>query len=583
MIWFLDDTARLNLERQEIDNLLAETDWLNDVNWTFINGRIGLTATIDVNGRLFPIRLIYPNLFPATPPSIYPQDQDKSWSEHQYGAGGELCLEWGPDNWYEEITGATMLRSAYKLLSSEAGSEDQEAREEVPSRHSLTLGQELRTKPLRFVCDDSTSAYLSSLAPRMIADINMWLTTHMESITAYLNEITLPNGDTWINPVIPSSLKEIAFEKEGLYISTSMSEENIRALSYEGLLDLLEDWKSGEKDFENRSIKTVLFSSESKKLHLFLISDKHNLLKFQTVRVDSGYPVGRIDPAFSRLSNKSAGIVGLGSSGSKIALSLARTGLRNFFLVDHDVFFPENICRHELTWEDVAQHKVNAIEHRLGLISEEINVSASKLLLSGQEASASIDNTLNKLGGCDVIVDATANPDVFNLLSTVAARYKTPLIWLEIFGGGIGGFIGRYRPEIEPDPKIMRLHLLGYLDKQDKEFPKTNSNYAAVTGQDEPIIATDSDVAIISAHATQMALDILLENEPSAFPYPMYLVGLKRGWVFNEPFYTIPLNMEDAQINTTEKEFSSSEEQEEALSFLKELLEKQSDDDHSAS
>ena len=577
MIWFLDNTARLNLERQEIDNLLAETDWLNDVNWTFINGRIGLTATIDLNSRLFPIRLIYPNLFPATPPSIYPQDQDKRWSEHQYGAGGELCLEWGPDNWYEEITGATMLRSAYKLLSSEVGSEDQEAQEEIPSRHSLTLGQELRTKPLRFVCDNSTSDYLSSLAPRVIADINMWLTTHMESITAYFNAITLPSGDTWINTVIPSPLKKIAFEKEGLYVSTSMSEENIQALSYERLLDLLENWVSDEKNIETRSIKTVLLSSESKKLHLFLISDKHNLLKFQTVRVESSYPNSRIDPSLSCLAKKSAGIVGLGSAGSKMALSLARSGLREFFLVDHDIFLPENICRHELDWEHVARHKVNAIEHRLKLISEEINVSTRKLLLSGQEASAGIDNTLNKLGGCDVIVDATANPDVFNLLSTVAARYKTPMIWLEIFAGGIGGFIGRYRPEIEPDPKTMRLHLLGYLDKQNKEFPKTNSDYAAVTRQEEPIIATDSDVAIISAHATQMALDILLENKPSRFPYSMYLVGLKRGWVFDEPFYTIPLDMEDAQINTTEKEFSSSEEQEEAIGFLTELVEKQSD------
>ena len=58
----------------------------------------------------------------------------------------------------------------------------------------------------------------------------------------------------------------------------------------------------------------------------------------------------RLPAEYAGLAPVRVGIVGLGSLGSKIAVSLARSGLRRFLLVDDDVLLPENICRHELSW-----------------------------------------------------------------------------------------------------------------------------------------------------------------------------------------------------------------------------------------
>jgi hypothetical protein len=60
------------------------------------------------------------------------------------------------------------------------------------------------------------------------------------------------------------------------------------------------------------------------------------------------------------------------------------------------------------------------------------------------------------IGECDLIFDATANPDILNLVSAVAASVTKPVMWAEIFGGGTGGLIARCRPGVEPPPQYMR-------------------------------------------------------------------------------------------------------------------------------
>ena len=39
--------------------------------------------------------------------------------------------------------------------------------------------------------------------------------------------------------------------------------------------------------------------------------------------------------------------------GSKLAASLARSGVRRFVLVEEDVLLPENLVRNDLDWRDV--------------------------------------------------------------------------------------------------------------------------------------------------------------------------------------------------------------------------------------
>ena len=81
------------------------------------------------------------------------------------------------------------------------------------------------------------------------------------------------------------------------------------------------------------------------------------------------------------------GIVGLGSIGSKIAISLARSGIRRFLHVDDDYLVPGNMIRHELSWVYMGTHKVEAVREELMLIAPGIQVDTRMIRLAGQESA----------------------------------------------------------------------------------------------------------------------------------------------------------------------------------------------------
>ena len=121
MIWYFENYRRSQREREAIETLVSSTDWLVPGQWRLDDSaRLTFDADIVVGDRTFPISLRYPNHFPHSPPSVVPRGDTTRWSFHQYGAGDELCLEYGPDNWHPEITGADMIASAHRLLQTEA-------------------------------------------------------------------------------------------------------------------------------------------------------------------------------------------------------------------------------------------------------------------------------------------------------------------------------------------------------------------------------------------------------------------------------------------------------------------------------
>src|SRR6202030_3652086 len=111
------------------------------------------------------------------------------------------------------------------------------------------------------------------------------------------------------------------------------------------------------------------------------------------------------------------GIVGCSSLGSKIAASLARSGIGEFVLVDDDIVKPTNLVRHELDAASLGTHKADGLEARLTSIAAGVKVSARRVALGGQESSGSTASVLDELAACDLVVDATADPQAFNFVA----------------------------------------------------------------------------------------------------------------------------------------------------------------------
>jgi sulfur-carrier protein adenylyltransferase/sulfurtransferase len=151
----------------------------------------------------------------------------------------------------------------------------------------------------------------------------------------------------------------------------------------------------------------------------------------------------RLDASHETLKSKYVALIGCGSLGSKLGAMLARSGVGKFLLIDDDLLFPDNFVRNDLDWRDIGTHKVAALARRMQLVNPAVETKIWRARLGGQESSASAGSFLSTMGECDLIVDATANPDSLNLASAVASATAKSVIWAEVFGGGIGGLIAR--------------------------------------------------------------------------------------------------------------------------------------------
>ena len=538
-------------------------DWLRAPVWILVDGCLCLDAEILAHDSIYPIRMKYPSVYPSCPPAVNPRcNLERNWSSHQYGRGGELCLEIGPDNWEPGYFGEDMLLSAFKLLHSE-NPDGNETIVEVPSRHTTTIGRSARNSCLRLVAENDMIRALEHVSAGSCAIVELRYKVHrVPSIAciALVNTVKYHERAIWKNTYVPTGIVMEWTSGPCIYCNTQLQPSALREHSRLTLIELLSSHIEGFAECiqENPSTAFFLVSDTLKNLNLFwIIGDKENsCLKFVTVASSSDGNIERIGDLFDKLKNKKVGIVGLGSAGSKIAISLARSGVSGFFLVDDDILLPENICRHALNWNSIGLHKVDAVAKQIQAINPNCKVGIRPLKLSGQESSSAVGSALRNLAECDLIIDATADPATFVQLSGVAQQFKKPLIWLEIYAGGIGGLVARYRPGIEPYPHLMRRALHQSLEGA-QEFPGTGDvDYSSIDEHNRIVIAQDADVGVISNHAIRMALDVLADNTSSKFPHSMYLIGLEKTWLFDQPFRTIPIDLSDVQAD--EEQFESS-------------------------
>src|SRR5262249_39250986 len=145
---------------------------------------------------------------------------------------------------------------------------------------------------------------------------------------------------------------------------------------------------------------------------------------------------------------------------------------------------------------------------RLIAITPGVSVSARRVLLGGQESSGSTASVLDELATCHILIDATADPQAFNFVASVATSRLCPMLWAEVYAGGIGGFVARLRPTAEPPPHSARRQYLAWCRAQGILWHGEDRDYGARGIADVTLVADDSDVSVIAAHASRMAIDL---------------------------------------------------------------------------
>lgn len=538
MIWWTSQPSRARSERIAIAELEDRCAWLDKVSWRLTKD-LTLCADfeIDRNGEGIALTIAYSSFFPDTPPQVRPRD-DVRLSGHQYGAGGELCLEYRPDNWDPSYTGAMMIESAFRLLAGEAPPPGEEA--EVPDAHRTTLGQDIRNTNLRFVLPEDARKELAEIPLAKIVEAEIvehfiagrWL-AHLWRLGS--------EGEYW-----DAAGRSPKFRiRKGVFVRLDASFTGTVKAEYDFVDAIIS--VAGREDLSDRLAQSadelvviVECDGTVRMMSLGAGEGRRKVYNYRTVRAPNA--ADRLPQAYKRLAQASVAVVGCGSAGSKIAASLARAGVGRFVLVDGDVLFADNLVRNDLGWTAVGLNKPDAVKARIADINPAAAVGSFRVGLGTQESSTQTDAALVAIGGCDVVIDATAEPQVFNLCAAAARYEKKTLVWGEVFAGGIGGLIARLHPDRDPIPHAARRQIHQWCDDRGVDPPQGSAVQYRLDLPEgaPPVIADDADVAIIASHMTRMALDALTSEETN-YPQSAYAIGLKAGWIFEAPFDTWPI------------------------------------------
>jgi len=544
MIWWAEDPHRSSEERKALTELADRVSWLKILELRLDGVRLCWDVDIQTKERSYPFTLCYPDHFPHSPPLVLPRGVTERWSGHQYGAGGEFCLEFGPDNWHRTLTGADMLSSAYRLLIGEEAFQD--GAEDVETRHRSSLGQTLRSHSNRTFIPFSAQALLSTLAVGA-----SWAATAIpvfrKQRTALFLKSFGPEDARWEGDP-PASLAEMTFDLSCRIVRMAETANMPKARD---LTQFRAEWVQLGQDLEQIKVLLVLRGKEHVAFDLFV-----GAKAVKSIVLLEQEPRKRSADEMDMLAERRVSIIGCGSLGSKIANTLARSGVRRFVLVDDDVFLPENIVRNDLDWRDVGQHKVDAVTDRIGLIQPAAEVKAYKRSLGGQEATSDVEAVISALAETDLLIDATAESSAFNYLCAIQDFAAKPVLWGEVFGGGFGGLIARSRPGVDPDASTMRNRVLAWCHDHGRVIASSRGRYEG--NGPEPEIASDGEVTVIAGHMSLMAIDALIPRCPSVYPYAAYLVGFRVEWIFEAPFDTRPIDvgqpLANVQASATEEE-----------------------------
>lgn len=572
-MWWVRDPERLKQEVAAVDALREEHAWLAAATPRLNGLELAFEFDVVVNGETYPFRLLYPAFFPETPPQVLPRD-GRRVSGHQYGDGGELCLEYRADNWDPSVTGSMMMASTYRLLVGEHPAADERA--PVPSVHATSLGQELRTASCRFLLTPALLNHIRSLPAGSYHDCQVKDTFAPRKIwIAYIVAIESSDAPKWRESGIP----EIDEKSEPCLLIRLETLEAVPEAPDQQALDRLIASVQGpampRADID-KGFGYFLVVADGASAQMFFSFSRadgpHRVLPYTTVSFaeESG---GRLPETYAVLTHKKVGIVGCGSLGSKIAVSLARSGVGEFLLVDDDILKPGNLLRHELDGRNLGLHKADGLEDRIRAVAPCVKVIARRIALGGQESSGSTASVLDKLGECDLVIDATADPQAFNYVASVARNSLVPMLWAEVYAGGVGGFVARLRPEIEPPPHAARRQYIAWCREQGVPWHGDDREYGGRDSENRPLVADDGDVGVIAAHASRMAVDALIRPENSTFPHPAYVIGLSAEWLFAEPFDTRPIDFVSEGSWASETPARTKE----AIEFMKSLLEPNED------
>ena len=137
------------------------------------------------------------------------------------------------------------------------------------------------------------------------------------------------------------------------------------------------------------------------------------------------------------LAESRVGVIGLGSGGSFVALSLAMSGVGNFALVDDDVLEEGNVVRHAADRRYIGWNKAKAVADLI----ENRNPNANVDVREGR-----IEDHMDIFDDLDIVVVAVDGEQVKYILNEALLERRITAVYAGVYERGEGGDVVIIRP-----------------------------------------------------------------------------------------------------------------------------------------
>jgi hypothetical protein len=470
--WTEEMPDRLHFELQEFERL--GLDFKPDSRELDKRGRLILQGHVPHEQAMIEAHIVYPDSFPYMRPEVYAPGL--TLHRHQNPFNGNLCLlDRSSRAWDTTDTGAWLIaeRLPYLLTLLEQGGEVLRSAE-APQGEPVTSFLASASGAVMFIPEQTLQVPAEIISGTLTLGLGMQrpvaqqLRAALLSVTAERKD---PRAKLWHSkPVSPTIAARFgSSELKAVWVrlpelprtrDPNVILESVRAIhpaaadarwkpSADGQISVLgllvpEEVRQGE--IEQAWVFLIQLRPPAGISHpaqAYLLRGERFSLRDLQERI----------PALHGSSEKTVSLAGLGSLGGTLAMELARAQVNRLRLLDIDHVEAGNIVRWPFGLTAVGHPKSEYLARHINIEypfteAQPVDLQIGQTGPPGQQGGPSEAATLTRfLDGSDLVIDATAELGVAQLLADLATAAGIPLLSIWATEGGWGGGIVELQPD----------------------------------------------------------------------------------------------------------------------------------------
>lgn len=238
----------------------------------------------------------------------------------------------------------------------------------------------------------------------------------------------------------------------------------------------------------------------------------------RTMRINTSEGLVRV-PEVAPLGDKSVAVIGLGAVGWSAAIELARNGIGRLRIVDYDVVDAASTVRWGFGFQAFGKKKGRVIDTfiRENYPFTEVEYVESRLGSGLDGAGKDLGILESVFEDSDLVIDATAEIGIEQLLSDLSQEFHVPYICMSTRPGAWGGAVARFLPE--SDSGCWYCFRASLEDGSIPPPPNDPSEFVQPAGCSEPTFTGASfDIQEVSLMGVRLTVSTLCSGTNGGYP-----------------------------------------------------------------